>query len=62
MLLAWVAPMVGVLGLFWSVARKLGHIESEVKELRKENQRLEAELLSVRTLLALVVDSRRQTA
>jgi len=58
MMLYWVAPMVAVLGLFWNVARKLGHIEAEVKELRKENRRLETELLALRAVLSMLVDGR----
>jgi hypothetical protein len=50
--------MAGVFGLFWNVARRLGHIESEVSQLRKENRRLESELLALRTLLSMLVDSR----
>ena len=62
MMIAWFAPMLGILGLFWNVAQKLGHIESEVKHLRRENTRLENELLALRALLSVVVDSRRPTA
>jgi hypothetical protein len=58
MALAYLAPMAGVFGLFWNVARRLGHIESEVSQLRKENRRLESELLALRTLLSMLVDSR----
>jgi hypothetical protein len=59
MFLGYLAPMAGIFGLFWNVARKLGHIESEVKQLRKENVRLEGELLALRTLLSVLVDARR---
>ena len=62
MYVAWFAPMLGILGLFWNVARKLGHIESEVRHLRKENTRLENELLSLRALLTVIVDARRPSA
>jgi hypothetical protein len=58
MVFAYLAPMVAILALFWSVARRLGHIESEVTQLRKENSRLESELLALRTLLSMLVDSR----
>jgi hypothetical protein len=56
--LSFVVPMVGVLGLFWNVAGKLGHIEAEVKELRKENRRLESEMLALRAVLSMLVDGR----
>jgi hypothetical protein len=50
--------MVAILGLFWNVAGKLGHIEAEVKELRKENRRLESEMLGLRAVLSMLVDGR----
>ena len=59
MMLGYLTPMVAVMGLFWNVARKLGNIEVEVKQLRKENQRLESDIQSLRALLAIIVDSRR---
>jgi hypothetical protein len=58
MLLAYMGPMVAVFGLFWNVARRLGHIEAEVIQLRTDNRRLEAEVLALRTLLSMLVDSR----
>jgi hypothetical protein len=58
MMLYWVAPMVAILGLFWNVAQKLGKIEAEVKELRKENRRLESEMLGLRAVLSMLVDGR----
>jgi hypothetical protein len=57
-ILAVVVPLVAILGLFWNVAQKLGHIEAEVKELRKENRRLESEMLALRAVLSMLVDSR----
>jgi hypothetical protein len=56
---AYLTPLIAVLGLFWHVARKLGQIENEVKQVRQENHRLEGELLALRTLLSVLVDSRR---
>jgi len=58
MMLFWAAPLVAILGLFWNVATKLGHIEAEVKELRKENRRLESEMLGLRAVLSMLVDGR----
>jgi hypothetical protein len=57
-ILALVVPLVAILGLFWNVAQKLGHIEAEVKELRKENRRLESEMLALRAVLSMLVDGR----
>ena len=59
MMLAYLAPMLGVLGLFWNVARKLGHLESEMEQVRDENRSLRSDILSLQTLLSLLVDSRR---
>jgi hypothetical protein len=59
MMLAYLAPMLGVLGLFWNVARKLGHLESEMKNVREENRRLRSDIVSLQTLLSMLVDSRR---
>jgi len=59
MMLAYFAPMAAVLGLFWSVARKLGSIEQTVAQVRKENDRLRADVQALRDLLSVVIDSRR---
>jgi hypothetical protein len=59
MLLAYLGPMTAVLGLFWNVARKLGGIEVEIKQLREQNRNLRAEVSALRDLLSIVVDSRR---
>ena len=57
-MVAAVVPLIAILGLFWNVAQKLGHIEAEVKELRKENRRLENEMLALRAVLSMLVDGR----
>ena len=59
MALAYFGPMIGVLGLFWHVARKLGQIESDMVQLRDENRRLRSDLMSLQTLMSVLVDSRR---
>jgi hypothetical protein len=56
---AYLAPMVGIMGLFWHVARKLGEVETDLKQLREENHRLRSDLVSLQTLLSVLVDSRR---
>jgi hypothetical protein len=61
MMLGYLAPMVAVLGLFWNVARKLGQIESDLKQVQAENNRLRADLRALRDLLSVVIDSRRQS-
>jgi hypothetical protein len=56
---AYLAPMVGIMGLFWHVARKLGEVETDLKQLREENARLRSDLVSLQTLLSVLVDARR---
>jgi hypothetical protein len=60
-MLAYLAPMLGILGLFWNVARKLGQIESELKDVREQNRNLRAEVSALRDLMGIVIDSRRVT-
>jgi len=59
MMLAYLAPLMGVLGLFWNVARKLGKIESELEQMRRENGQLKSRIDALRDLLSVLVDSRR---
>jgi len=61
MALAYFSPMFGVLGLFWHVARKLGEIEADMRQLREENRKLRSDLLSLQTLMSVLVDGRRNT-
>ena len=61
MALAYFSPMLGVLGLFWHVARKLGEIEADMRQLREENRKLRSDLLSLQTLMSVLVDGRRNT-
>jgi hypothetical protein len=59
MMLAYLAPLMAILGLFWQVARKLGKIESEVEQMRRENHQLKSRIDALRDLLSVLVDSRR---
>jgi cell division protein FtsB len=59
MMLAYLTPIMGVLGLFWKVARQLGAIESELEQMRRENQQLRSRIDALRDLLSVLVDSRR---
>jgi len=56
---AYMAPMAGVLGLFWHVARKLGQVESLMSRHDDEVRRLRSDILSLQTLVSILVDSRR---
>jgi hypothetical protein len=59
MMLAYLAPLMAILGLFWQVARKLGKIESELEQMRRENGQLKSRIDALRDLLSVLVDSRR---
>jgi len=59
MMLAYLAPLMAILGLFWQVARKLGKIESELEHMRRENGQLKSRIDALRDLLSVLVDSRR---
>lgn len=58
-LIGYMAPMAAILALFWNVARKLGNIESDLLQVRKENDRLRADVHALRDLLSVLLDSRR---
>ena len=62
MVLTYLAPMLGILGMFWHVARKLGEIEAEMHQVREENRKLRSDLLSLQTLMSVLIDSRRASA
>ena len=59
MLLAYVAPMSIVAGAAWRIAAKLTAVEQRLKHLEHENRALKSDLLALRTLLSVLVDSRR---
>jgi hypothetical protein len=62
MLLAYIAPMSIVAGAAWRIAAKLTAVETRLKHLEDENRALKSDLLALRTLLSVLVDSRRATA
>jgi hypothetical protein len=62
MLIAYVAPMSIVAGAAWRIAAKLTAVEARLKHLESENRSLHSDILALRTLLSVLVDSRRQTA
>ena len=59
MLIAYIAPMSIVGGAAWRIAAKLTAVESRLKQLEHENRALKSDLLALRTLLSVLVDSRR---
>jgi hypothetical protein len=62
MLAAYLAPMSIVAGAAWRIAAKLTAVEQRLKHLEAENRSLKSDLLSMRTLLSVLVDSRRASA
>ena len=62
MLLAYVAPMSIVAGAAWRIAAKLTAVESRLKQLEHENRSLKSDIVALRTLLSVLVDSRRSSA
>ena len=59
MMVAYVAPMSIVAGAAWRIAVKLTAVEQRLKHLEAENQSLKSDLVALRTLLSVLVDSRR---
>ena len=62
MMIAYIAPMSIVAGAAWRIAVKLTAVEARLKHLEAENRALKSDLLALRTLLSVLVDSRRATA
>jgi type II secretory pathway component PulJ len=62
MMVAYVAPMSIVAGAAWRIAVKLSAVESRLKHLESENRALKSDVLALRTLLSILVDSRRASA
>ena len=59
MLAAYVAPMSIVAGAAWRIAAKLSAVESRLKHLERENAALKSDIVALRTLLSVLIDSRR---
>lgn len=59
LLAGYIAPMVAVGALFWNVARKLGSIETDLTQVRAENDKLRSDVMALRDLLSVLLDSRR---
>jgi hypothetical protein len=61
MLIAYIAPMSIVAGAAWRIATKLSAVEGRLKQLERENHSLKSDIVALRTLLSVLVDSRRAT-
>jgi hypothetical protein len=62
MMLAYIAPMSIVAGAAWRIAAKLTAVENRLKHLERENSSLKSDIVALRTLLSVLVDSRRASA
>jgi hypothetical protein len=62
MLAAYIAPMSIVAGAAWRIAAKLTSVENRLKHLERENAALKSDIVALRTLLSVLVDSRRASA
>lgn len=60
MLLGYIGPMLAVAGAAWRLSAKLAQVQSELRQIKAENHRLAADIRSLQTLMAVLVDSRRQ--
>jgi hypothetical protein len=62
MMFAYIAPMSVVAGAAWRIAAKLTSVENRLKHLERENSALKSDIVALRTLLSVLVDSRRASA
>jgi len=62
MMIAYIAPMSIVAGAAWRISAKLTAVDNRLKHLESENRALKSDLVALRTLLSILVDSRRQPA
>ena len=60
MMLAYVGPMLTVAAAAWRMSARLAKMDARLAALERENRDLKAELGALRTLLSVLVDSRRQ--
>jgi hypothetical protein len=59
LMVAYIAPMSVVAGAAWRIAAKLTSVENRLKHLERENSSLKSDIVALRTLLSVLVDSRR---
>jgi len=61
MLAAYIAPMLGIAGAAWKMSARLAKMDARLAQLEKENRELKSDITALRTLLSVLVDSRRAT-
>jgi len=59
MLVAYVGPLSIIAGAAWKMSARLAKMDSRLAQLEKENRDLKSDITALRTLLSVLVDSRR---
>ena len=59
MVLAYVAPLATIGAAAWKMSARLAKMDEKLARLEQENRNLHAEIGALRTLLSVIVDSRR---
>jgi len=60
MLVAYVGPMSVIAGAAWKMSARLSKMDARLAQLERENRELKSDITALRTLLSVLVDSRRQ--
>jgi len=61
MFVAYVGPLSVIAGAAWKMSARLARMEERLAALAKENSGHTADITALRTLLSVLVDSRRAT-
>jgi len=59
MFLAYVAPLATIGAAAWRMSARLTKMDEKLSQLERENRNLHAEISALRTLMSVIVDSRR---
>lgn len=59
MFVAYVGPLSVIAGAAWKMSARLARMEERLAALEKENRELKSDITALRTLLSVLVDSRR---
>ena len=59
MLVAYIGPLSIIAGAAWKMSARLAQMDARLAQLETENRELRSDLMALRTLLSVLVDSRR---
>ena len=59
MVAAYVAPLATIGAAAWRMSARLTKMDNKLAQLEQENRNLHAEIRALRTLMSVIVDSRR---